>query len=153
MDKKIYKISVISLYNKEHEDVALVCGTHDEVEQLCNDMSKYQKNTIKDFYSFFEAPIQVLDENGELFNVIPTYFSSGITIDEPKIEVIKDNKKALEEKVNIINNKSKDVYYEYEKANVLTPKQVWAQYESRMNNMGIDVSENSSFSDIVEKEK
>ena len=152
MDEKIYKISVSSLYMREHADVALVRGTHNELQSLCDDMSKYQKGAIKDFYSFIEVPVQVFDEKGTYFNVIPTFLSK-VSIDEPKFETVKDNKKALEDKINAVNNHSKNVYYEYEEAKILTPKQVWAEYENRMKKLNINVSRNSKHSENVEREK
>ena len=153
MSEKIYKISVSSLYARELTDIALACGTYEEMQSLCEDMSKYQKGAIKDFYSFIEMPVQVLDENGTLFNVLPTKFSSGINIDEPKMEIVKDTEQDIQDKINAINNHSKDVFYEYEKANILTPKQVWAEFESRMKKLNINVSRNSKYSENVEREK
>lgn len=153
MEEKIYKISVSSLYMREQTDVALVRGTHNELQSLCDDMSKYQKGAIKDFYTFMELPVQVFDENGELFNVMPTKLSSGLSVDEPKMETVKDTEKALEDKINAVNNHSKEVYYEYEKANILTPKQVWAEYENKMKKLNINVSRNSELSENVEREK
>ena len=152
MEEKIYKISVSSLYMREQADVALVRGTHNELQSLCDDMSKYQKGAIKDFYSFTEVPVQVFDEKGTYFNVIPTFLSK-VSIDEPKFETVKDTEQDIQDKINVINNHSKNVYYEYEKANILTPKQVWAEYENKMKKLNINVSNNSKYSENVEREK
>lgn len=153
MDEKIYKISVSSLYTREQTDIALARGTYEELQSLCDDMSKYQKGAIKDFYSFTEVPVQVLDENGTFFNVLPTKLSGGINVDEPTMEIVKDTEQDIQDKINTINNHSKDVYYEYEKANILTPKQVWAKFESKMKKLNINVSKNSKYSENVEREK
>ena len=153
MEEKIYKISSSSIYMREQADVALIRGTYNEIQKLIDDMNNIKNGNVKDFYTFKELPVQVFDENGEYFNVLPTKLSSGLNIDEPQVETIKDSKKALEDKINRINNHSKEIYYEYEKANILTPKQAWLEFETRMKKLHIDVSKNSKFPENMEREK
>lgn len=155
MEEKIYKISSSSIYMREQADVALVRGTYNEIQKLIDDMNNIKKGNVKDFYTFKELPIQVFDENGEYFNVLPTRLSSGLNIDEPQVETVKDSKEGLEDKINRINEHSKEVYYEYEKANILTLKQAWLKFENQMKKLHIAVSENSKFSksENVEREK
>lgn len=139
--KKLYEIRFSSVYSRLNGDdfFAFVYDEVENVKQVCEDMSKYHSFDIMDEYSFQPAKVEVVNENGEYFDV---HFMEpqGISTEYNNDYVIKCDENYLKEKIEFANSAlaGKKVFY-YDNVKLLSADQVWEVYRNNMKSLNINI--------------